>query len=571
MRETFKKIIGFDTETLEYNKKQNFYSFQVFCPELDLNIYCDKPTELVNLFTASTQGCYLIMANAEFDISVIQQVLKDTNLKINMVYSKSKLLRATIKDQSRHTWHIIDIFNLFPRHNVAKLGELLNLSKLEKPDYLGKRKPQPSERKYFIKYAMRDAEIAYHTAKMLIDEFGKIKSTLPSLAMSHFRKENRNMEFWKKPIESLHEKIKISYRGGRTEAFNRGTLYENVYAYDVRSLYPSIMANCEFPNINLEGIVKSDVNLDYEGVALCTIKQDLNIPPLAIKHKDIKLFPDGHHRLVFPNGIIRSWFTYPELRYLELHGYGKIIKVHEAIEYKRHFNPFKKWVTSMFDKRAEYLKQGSSKAEMFKLMLNALYGKFAQNLTSDIMEFQDNKLIKQSEQGGISRNTHFALASYITAQGRLQLHRYMMNNKGEDILYCDTDGFFATKKNYNTKDILGGLTERFDNKPIQLTTIIKSKLYVIDDTVKFKGLFVKMSGNQLRLDIINDNLNYSKDIILKPRMATRMHLDPLTTWNKKVSFSMKPDNKRVFKKDLHAETLITDFTGSEPIELRNYV
>lgn len=563
MRESFKKIIGFDTETIEENGVQKFYSFQAFSPELKLNYFTTDREMLRNLFTFSTMGSYFVCANAEFDISVMQQILKDSNLKIEMIYTPSKLIKATVKDENNHRWHIIDIFNVFPRYSVHKLGELLNVPKLDRPEYLGKRKPTDFEMEYFKQYAMKDAEIAYLACRMIISEFGKVKATLPSLTMSLYRKQMPKMLFWRQPESLIHEKIHNAYRGGRVESFKRGSLYENVYAYDVRSLYPSVMTNSSFPDINDMPNIKNDINFDKEGCAHVTISQDANIPPLSIRH-EIK---DVGSRLVFPNGRIKQWFTYPELRYIETHGYGKIIKVHEAIEWKKSFKPFKGWVKFLFDTRAKYLEEKNEKAELYKLMMNSLYGKFAQNLDVSKFIFEDQQLIEVEKKPTLSKNTHYIIASYITANGRLRLHRLMMQNKGDDILYCDTDGFLTTKNNFDTNDILGGLTKRFDNKPIQLTTLLRAKMYIIDGTVKMRGLTTKINGFDMRMRIMKGQMTFTKNILLKPRQATSMHKEPLSVYVKSTRFNLKSDGKRIYNKTLDSFNLITEFTDSKPLEL----
>lgn len=568
MKESFKKIIGLDTETLEINKVQKFFSFQVFSPELKLNHFVQEKEALSGLFTFATQGSYFVCANAEFDISVINQILDHDRFTIETVYTPSKLIKAKIKDKHRHTWHIIDIFNIFPRYSVHKLGELLKIEKLERPEYLGKREPTKDEMEYFVKYAMRDSEIAYYSARMIIDEFGKLKPTLPSLSMSIFRKHDNQMQFWKQPEASTHLKIKNSLRGGRVESFCRGTIYDDIFAYDIRSLYPSMMYYGIFPDVNYEPEIKTSIDLEREGVALVTIQQDNNLPPLPIKHelKNIGL------RLIFPNGIIKDWFTYPELRYLENFGYGKIKQVHEAIEYKKSFNPFQKWIKFLFDKRAEYLKQGSEKAELYKLMMNSLYGKFAQNLACGIYQLKNNEIIKVSETSGISKNTHFIIASYITAQGRLKLHRFMMTNKGDDILYCDTDGFLSTKNNYPVNDSLGNLTNRNFNQALNLTTLLRAKMYILNDKIVFKGLFqdknYKLTGDQMRLKIMNNDMSFGHNILLKPRQALHMNKEPLTSYYKPIKFSLTSDMKRNYDKNLIGKTLITDFTFSKPLEIK---
>ena len=366
-----------------------------------------------SLFTHSTRGAYIVCANAQFDLAAIRDLLLRDSLEIRMVYNSQKLIRATITDQARHRWHVIDVFNILTGRNLAGIGELLGIPKLEKPSFLGEREPTVQEMPVFQQYAIQDAKIAYHAARWIIKELGKLKATLPALTMSLYRKQNPASVWWFRNDPANLELMKHAYHGGRCETFIRGTVFDKVFAYDVRSLYPAVMAEGVYPDLTIQPEEKRDIDLDKEGIAEVTITQEGSVPPLCVK-RDVK---PRVQRLIFPEGSITDFFTYPELRYLEAHGFGRIGRVKRAWEVRRGPNPFHDFILDLFKRRNDLLLTKDPRQTIYKLLMNSLYGKFAESGTRKEYTFKEGKLTLTDQKQGFTNNTNFLLAAYITAHG----------------------------------------------------------------------------------------------------------------------------------------------------------
>ena len=157
-------------------------------------------------------------------------------------------------------------------------------------------------------------------------------------------------------------------------------------------LYPSVMLN-EFP---LSSSVKSVpfpllkfINM-YEGVTECEVMtpKNMNIPLLPLRI-------DG--KLKFPIGNFKGVWNNVELRKALSIGY-KIRPIKQII-YTETFKPFDTFVNAFYNKRLEFKKENNAMELVMKLILNSLYGKFAQkekqDLTINNMEYLDDDFKKK--------------------------------------------------------------------------------------------------------------------------------------------------------------------------------
>jgi len=550
-------IIGFDTETILRNGSYQFFSAQFFSPPLKLNHFILSPSLLTKIFTRKLNKAYLLSVNAEYDVAVLRKVLPNDYV-FKCLYNKSRFIWCKIYFGD-YVFKVYDLRNIFPNYSLEKIGKVIGVEKLPKPDYLGLRPPQTEDETiYFIKYAMRDAEICYKAGEFILNKIGKIKPTAPSLAFYYYTKHFRKFGCYLSINEAIEEKIRLAYHGGRTESYVRGTLPDKVYVYDVKSLYPYIMATQKLPFVLDEIKVKSDVNLDKEGVAKVTVIQDADLPILATKTQT----KDGFIKLVFPNGKFTGWFTYTELRYLQFKGLGKILKVYEAIEVDRSAYFFKEYVEHFYR-----LKESETEGrDFYKIMLNSLYGKFAERVSNPtIILTQDGKIFETVERhnhnGGLKRNLLFAV--YITAKGRIYMHSLMNKLKVDDLCYTDTDSIHSLTPISFCGDDLGAL----EFKGSGYATYVRSKFYIFNDVVKCRGLQFLISAKDLkRLIELNKVATFGK-VLLRVKSAFRRQKEFLTEVEQIKNFSIKPDYKRDYLKELEGKTLLTNFTLSKPLEL----
>jgi DNA polymerase elongation subunit (family B) len=357
--------------------------------------------------------------------------------------------------------------------------------------------------------------------------------------------------------------MRASYRGGRTEVIKRGSNDKKVFYYDINSLYPYVMFVNRFPynfnNGNGRFLKRTSVNLDYEGVARALVSIDHELPPIGVK----RVLEDKYERLVFPVGKILSWFTYPELRYVEENGYGRIEKVYEALEYRVWCYPFKEYIKDLYGYRLKH-KEDKYLNKIFKLLMNSLYGKFGEYNTSKILILTSDgiKEIKPEEISKFRKYHNVIWASYITAYGRLELHRRFREAGFNTVYYCDTDSLI-TSTQLPTGENLGELKLEGWAEPYE-AVFIRSKFYIFDDTIRVKGFTLSDSNVNIRDLILKNKLFIEQERILKPLDALRRKKPLLTYEIFKKILNIDPDYKRIYEKILKGKELFETITDSHP-------
>lgn len=141
---------------------------------------------------------------------------------------------------------------------------------------------------------------------------------------------------------------------------------ENLYYYDVNSLYPTAML-LPMPTGNpIYSTIKDLSKIFGFTLATVTTPGD-NIPILPFKKSD--------GTLIFPNGTWTGWFFYEELKQA-VESYGYKAEIHESYIFERGFDIFKEYVETMAE-----IKQNSKGAtrKIHKLLMNSLYGRMGMN------------------------------------------------------------------------------------------------------------------------------------------------------------------------------------------------
>jgi hypothetical protein len=458
--------------------------------------------------------------------------------------------------KNKHKWYFYDLQNVFPRWNLSKVGELIGCKKLERPECVKEaRRPRPDEMDYFLRYAMRDAEICYRAGKWLMRKYGTIKPTIASLAFYLLKRDYLRKGVMLCEKDTIKEKLRQAYRGGRCEALWRGTVFGRVRAYDVNSLYPYIMATREFPLVFGRLKHKSNINLDNEGVAKVKIIQEAELPPLGVKRR----VEDGYVKLIFPAGTLVDWFTYPELRLLEDAGIGKILRVYEAYETPYRGKIFTHFVETLYRKRREEKHLN----DWYKLILNSPYGKFGEKV-ENVMYYIDDEDLQRYTQTKFPKHCNPLIAAYITAYARLRLWRLMKRVGFDKVLYCDTDSVFTTGNGFTTSEELGGLKVETASNPL----FIRAKCYVWGDEVAIKGSYGAFTPSEFKKLIAKGTVEQEVERWLRFREAMRRHLDPFSIVKCKKRFTIQPDGKRVYAKKVEGKDLLETCTDSIPLEVK---
>jgi len=511
----FKKydFVGFDVETYDLNGVQTFYFGSIYFYENGEEVfetYFDKEQLINRLLSPFFKGKYITATNLSFDYSSLFYDTKYFN-DIKLIWRGSDLITAIYElPNKKGSIKFIDTFN-YVGFSVEKLGKIIGTDKQEKPSYMGKRKSKTIEElNYFIEYNKYDCKITcdfmYFLQKGINEMGGELKLTIASSSLDTWRRSfmigNIIKEQYTLKDDKIKEFIHKGYYGGRTEVFKKGIM-KDMYYYDINSLYPAMMLK-QLPNPN--SVFKPD-NLSegniikYMGVSEVLVESPDNIdyPILPYRSKETK-------KLIFPKGTFRGVYNHNELNYALTNGY-KILKIYYQVCYKHTFKPFSTYVTTLYDKRLEYKKNKSSMELVVKLLMNSLYGKFAQskrlntkitdinNLTGqdkvnallfDKGDIKDNFLIESSEQEFDGIFTFPILSSYITSYARITLHNYLSTYKA---VYCDTDSI-VTKQMLPESLELGKM--KLESK-LNKCEFIKPKMYYMqfengEEVIKMKGV-----------------------------------------------------------------------------------
>lgn len=235
--------------------------------------------------------------------------------------------------------------------------------------------------------------------------------------------------------------IRRSYKGGycflKPDKFNLDL--QSVYCYDVKSMYPSVMAQMQLPyGLPEHYFGKYKYDEDYplfiQEVAVdCDLKP--NHPP-SIQTKtflSIKL-----NYLTSTNGTMQQ-LTLTCLDLVNLVADYDIHEIHYIQGYKFHASNllFRDYVEHFFE-----LKENSkgAKKQLYKIFLNSLYGKFAMMTERQqaLPAFSENGLKYDRTEVEEVPPVYTAVASFITSWARTKLLSAIREN-WDNFIYCDTD------------------------------------------------------------------------------------------------------------------------------------
>ncbi len=346
---------------------------------------------------------------------------------------------------------------------VKKLGELLGL---EKGTVLEEGMNEPIEYPLdpkWIDYCTRDCRIVYDALLEFFAMIGDIKITQASLSMAYFR--SNHLDHHIKFDDRLQKYFFNSYYGGRTEAFKIGPT--NSCVYDVNSMYPHMMVHTKFPSPSK---LRRSSRITVDELK-SRIKFNEGCCKIKVHHKDhfFGFLPYRFDKkLVFPVGTFTTWVNFNELRFALEHDVIEILEVHEAIYSRPSKSPFVSFVNELHKKKRE--SENPLRITMYKLLMNSLYGKFAQRIVEEYEYIRDSINHGGAILEAIKKNVFIKLnifsekrndcflvtksdkemadwsipsyASYITSEARIMLLKFLLENQHNGVTYCDTDSCF---------------------------------------------------------------------------------------------------------------------------------
>lgn len=389
----------------------------------------------------------------DYDTTMTWQLKKG---RVAVLESEQRLYTINIRTFRGRLIHMVDCANFLP-------GSTLNRAC---KDWIGKEKVALKSKRFAKSrtegiertYAMEDARLTYELAEALKSQGvieGHKNVTIAGRTIRHFQEYLKDEfglgfdEYFypgldKEQIEAVKEEfeewLRPSVRGGITMAVHTG-LFEDCTHIDARSMYPT---QC--------------------------VKPTIPVGPLLFEEPD---FP--HFKIVFPSGFFRlkegripyfQWRSKLQTaRYHWLHEYlpGEYVhdcyldgslalwedeweiiqESYECIDaqidgtiYIRAVEnvPLERYVRMLYKGKSENV--GSVKL-YYKILLNALYGKFLSRPDGTVIHYVNGERVKISEDD--RRTYYLPLGSWIAKGGRVQLYRAMSSIPADDVLYCDTD------------------------------------------------------------------------------------------------------------------------------------
>ena len=518
-------MIAGDIETSDGLKGQKFalgglYTGKKFYQTNNLEDY------LNTLLTFSGKKHNVYFHNLNFDGRFILQFCEDNDIPYNLIFRDSTLLCIRIL-KGKRALKILNSFAIIPKP-LADFTKMFNL-KYEKPglDDLKLR----NKLDCIMLYEGLQRFFAATTKGMTVSQI--------SLKL-YAKHSNRKGIFQAGELEDIG---RLGYYGGRVEVFNFNP--QKVKVYDINSLYPTVMRNNLYPiNMRVE-----KPNLDILDKELFYVKAVIDIeeqfiPPLPIKF---------NNKLIFPTGRIEGWFYSPELNLVK----NNVIEIKEAYSFECDYL-FKSFVDHYWRLRKELKEQGNGLESVYKLILNSLYGKFAQKREKETLirqeepepgcvELFEGIYFKTAMVKSKSQWINPFISGFITSYARAYLYKFL----AQDVAYCDTDSVFITS---NRSLPVGNELGEFKLEAEGMFYPLAPKVYYLDNDkkpiAKAKGLSRLLLKNvksyQEFFDLIRNN---EIEIYMQPKEAIRRTGNYLSVKTIKKEFTLTYD-KRVKLKDL---------------------
>lgn len=363
--------------------------------------------------------------------------------------------------------------------SVEELGKLVGLKKL-------KRNFKSSA------YAIRDAAITFRAGKHLhsvYDTLGQYpRQTLAGTALAIWKSRYFKTKYFR-PLPEVWDAASKAYYGGRTEPFSIGS-YGPVTVIDVASMFPwAMLGQFPVPWGSFRRTVRDRTTEpipDANGIYRVRVRSDVELPILPVRTEQ---------GLIYPNGQFEGWYVGSELNYARR--CGVTMEVLEGFEFFDTCRPFDKYVADLFKRKS--LARGPMRT-VYKLLLNALYGKFGQKgekvISVPLDKFKTmrrapedfrvwNGLAIYRKDMAAPPHSNMIWPAIITARARVRLHEEMSDilGRGGRLFYCDTDSImFQGKGRYPSKATEPG---QFESRgTFQSIMIVGKKEYAIRD---FKG------------------------------------------------------------------------------------
>lgn len=390
-----------------------------------------------------------------------------------------------VGNKRKHYIEILDSLKIlpFPVEDIAKAFNL-PISKL-KIDYEAYREINHILTNDEIDYIKNDVKIVASALKVLFEQ-NLTKMTQASNALFDYKNTvgMKNFERWF-PTPDYDSDVRQSYKGGFTylhhEYKNRDV--KSGLVLDVNSLYPSVMRNCKLPYgepIYFEGKYKEDKLYNvYVQMFSCQFElKENHIPTVQLKN-NLSFIPTQYlHSSKDSLGndqIITMCMTSVDLKLFLDHYNVYNLTYHSGWKFKSTTGLFTDYIDKWTKIKNESTLNGNKAMRtLAKLMLNALYGKFALNpIVQSKYPYYDNGVVKYRT-GEKDKRTplYIPVGTFITAYAREKTIR-SAQKVYDKFIYADTDSLHL---NINLPDELSKLS----NEETEMLTTADLQKYGVD-------------------------------------------------------------------------------------------
>jgi hypothetical protein len=456
----------------------------------DYRYFTDRLAMLKFITRPLFRSSIWVAHNLEYDLNRIFL----NHPKLERFYLGSRLLFAKYPVDQDHYIYFYDTFNL-SFTSVEKLGKMVNIKKSS--DYFSDKITAKG-----IEANKKDCEIIWKYLirfQTIINNLGgNLKPSLASISLDIYRRKymSPEWEYFKIP-QSITEQFREGYYGGRTEVFNFNR-QDQVYYYDINSSYPSAMLN-QFPLLNTW---VNKPNIEKEGITYAKISiPNIYFPPLPYRSDGKLLFPIGTWTGHWYNNELRAIKEiYPQVK----------IKILSGIHYTKSDFIFKKFIEDFYQARQK--SQSDAEDYIYKIMMNALYGKFA---TKNFLEkFTGNN---KETINSIPISSNVIWSGMITAYARANLLKLLIKSNS---VYCDTDSTISHKEINCNRD-LGGIGLKAIYKRFQA---YNPKHYEYQE-----GKIMRQKIKGIPSKVIRDGNSFTYEQPIKFKSAMRRKI-PLWAW-----------------------------------------
>lgn len=474
--------------------------------------FIDIESFLAHALTHKYRGWWFYAhAGGLYDIQwVFEVLLKHPSYSVDASFSGSSAIIVHVK-RGKDSWHFIDSLWLL-KGTLAEIGKNIGFHKTGPTDDM-----TDDERKEWYTtvafeilrdYNRNDCIVLWKAIAefelTLLELGGQLQMTLASTGLNLFKRQYLKDDI--RTSELINTRAVQSYTASRVEVFER-ECWDARY-YDINSSFPYAMTFPVPGSLLHHSRTLSESLLDDDtrpSMAFCKVfVPDCFMPPLPYRMPG---------KIYFPVGEWRAWFTGIDLRSL-LEAGGKILSVGDVLEFEPRWD-LKEFAETLYRMRMN--SDDKFHREVFKLLLNSSYGKFAERREKRTMVINPSaeKMLSWKRwidmQNRIHKtrltlhdfmlrpgvylfpvikfipHRHVPISAYITARARQTLYTHLENAR--DVHYCDTDGFSTTSV-METSTELGGLKLE---KLIDHGEFLIPKLYRLEGREYKKGEWVEGS------------------------------------------------------------------------------